>query len=248
MNYSKEPKKKFITKKKNIALDSHLYRIKLGAIDFENLLKNIKNYDFGNDDYFIMYEIKYGPNIHVVVKVGYDIFTTDENGITSNNPETDTKHFYVQASALGDNNGALEEERLIDVVWFGEDISDEPDDDETHKVLDRMYNSARGFIFDQLELLDSLWVVQLETDSDNSGDEHYVLFHKFEDAKAFFDEQVAREKNPDISWVGDMWKDWKNGELSENDYKVEDTEDTFYVRAQYGGNFVNWTLRQKEIF
>lgn len=239
-------------KKKNIALNLHLYRMNLAPgleiRNFKKLLKNIKNYDFGNDDFLIMYEVEYGPNIRVVVKAGYDIFTTDENGITSNNPKTDTKHFYVQASALGDNSGVLEEERLIDVVWFGEDISDEPDDDEAREALDRMYNSVRGFIFDQLELLDSLWVVQLETDSDNSDDEHYALFHKFEDAKAFFDEQVAREKNPDVSWVGDMWEDWKNGELSEDDYEVIDTEDTFYVRAQCGGNFVNWTLRQREIF
>lgn len=239
-------------KTNNIALDSHLYSMnlasELGVINFKNFLKNIKNYDFGNDDYLIMYEIEYGPNIHVVVKAGYDIFTIDENGITSNNPETDTKHFYVQASALGDNSGALEEECLIDVVWFGEDISDEPDDDEIQKVLDRMYNSARGFIFDQLKLLDSLWVVQLETDSDNREDEYYVLFHKFEDAKAFFDEQVAREKNPDNSWVGDMWEDWKNSELSEDDYEIEATEDTFYVREQCEGTFISWTLRQKEIF
>lgn len=239
-------------KKKNIALNLRLYRMNpapgLEIRKFKTLLKNIKNYDFGNDDFLIMYEVEYGPNIRVVVKAGYDIFTTDENGITSNNPKTDTKHFYVQASALGDNSGVLEEERLIDVVWFGEDISDEPDDDEAREALDRMYNSVRSFIFDQLELLDSLWVVQLETDSDNSDDEHYALFHKFEDAKAFFDKQVAREKNPDISWVGDMWEDWTNGELSEDDYEVIDTEDTFYVRVQRGENFVNWTLRQREIF
>ena len=239
-------------KTNNITLDSHLYSMnltsKLGVINFKNFLKNIKNYDFGNDDYLIMYEMKYGPNIHVVVKAGYDIFTIDENGIASNNPETDTKHFYVQASALGDNSGALEEERFIDGFWLGEDISDEPDDDEIQKFLDRMYNSTRGFIFDQLKLLDSLWVVQLETDGDNREDEYYVLFHKFEDAKAFFDEQVAREKNPDISWVGDMWEDWKNGELSEDDYEIEATEDTFYVREQCEGTFVSWTLRQKEIF
>ena len=239
-------------KKKNIAPDLHLYRMNpaLGpeARNFKKLLKNIENYDFGDDDFLIMYEMEYGPNIHVVVKAGYDIFTTDENGITSNNPKTDTKHFYVQASALGDNSGVLEEERLIDVIWFGEDISDEPDDDEIQKALDRMYNSARNFIFDQLELLDSLWVVQLETDSYNSGSEHYVLFHKFEDAKTFFDEQVAREKNPDASWVGDMWEDWKNGEFSKDDYEVVDTEDTFYVGVQSGEIFVNWTLRQKEIF
>lgn len=238
--------------KNNITIDLHLYNVnlssELGAISFKNFLKNIKNYDFGDDDYLIMYGIKYGPNIHVIVKAGYDIFTTDENGMTSNNPETDVKHFYVQASALGDNSGALEEEHVIDVVWFGEDISDEPDDDEVQKILDRMYQSARGFIFEQLELLDSLWVVQLETDGDNREDEYFALFHKFEDAKAFFDEWVAREKNPDISWVGDVWEDYENGELDEDDYEIENTEDTFYVREKCEGTFVSWTLRRKEIF
>lgn len=238
--------------KNNITLDSHLYIMnlapELGATSYKTFLKNIKNYDFGEDGYLIMYEIKYGPNIHVIVKAGYDIFTTDENGTTSNNPETDVKHFYVQASALGDNSGALEEEHFIDVVWFGEDISDEPDDDEIQKVLDRMYQSARGFIFEQLELLDSLWVVQLETDGDNREDEHFALFRKFEDAKAFFDECVAREKNPDISWVGDVWEDYENGELYKDGYEIESTEDTFYVREKCEGTFVSWTLRRKEIF
>ena len=237
--------------KNNIALDLHLHNInftsELGARSLKSFLKDIKNYDFGDDDYLIMYEIEYGPNICAIVKVGYDIFTTDENGMLSNNPETDVKHFYVQASALRDNSGALEEERFIDAVSFGEDISDESDD-EIQKALDRMYQSAMGFIFKQLELLDSLWVVQLETDEDNREDEHFVLFHKFEDAKAFFDEQVAREKNPDISWVGDVWEDYKNGTLDENDYEIQETEDTFTVTEMCEHFFVSWTLRRKEIF
>lgn len=238
--------------KNNITLDSHLYNVnlasELGATSYTNFLKNIKNYDFGEDNYLIMYEIKYGPNIRVIVKVGYDIFTIDENGMASNNPETDAKHFYVQASALGDNCGVFEEEHFIDAVWFGEDISDEPDDDEIKKVLDRMYQSARSFIFEQLELLDSLWVVRLETDSENKEDEYFVLFHKFEDAKAFFDERVACEKNPNTSWVGDVWEDYENGELYKDGYIIENTEDTFVVMENGGGYYVSWTLRRKEIF
>lgn len=239
--------------KKNIELTTNLLKRtfarpeELGGYNsIRDFIVNMKNYDFGEVDCITLFEVKYGPNIHVAVEAGYDIFTYTKNGITSNDPRTDKKHYYVQATVLGDNEGSAND--CLKICWLDDDYPDGLTIGDALKVWDDMYAAAYDFIKEQVEKLPYVWVVQLETNDDSREDELFVLFHKFEDAKAFFDEQVAREKNPDISWVGDIWEDYKNGTLEEDDYEIQETEDTFTVTEMCEYSFVSWTLRRKEIF
>lgn len=239
--------------KKNIELTANLLKVNLahsdelgGCNSIRDFIVHMKDYDFKDEDCITLFEVEYGPNIHVVVEAGYDIFTYSKDGITSDDPRTNKKHYYVQATALGDNEGSIND--CIKICWLDDDYPDGLTIDDALKVWNDMYSAAYDFIKEQVEKLPYVWVVALETSDENRSDEYETLFFKYEDAKAFFDGKVADEQNPETSWAGGVYEDYKNEELDEDDYEIENTEDTFYVREMCEGTFVSWTLRKKEIF
>lgn len=239
--------------KKNIELTTNLLKLNFarpeelgGCNSIRDFIVHMKDYDFKDEDCITLFEAKYGPNIHVVVEAGYDIFTYSKDGITSDDPRTNKKHYYVQTTALGDNEGSTND--CIKICWLDDDYPDGLTIDDALKVWNDMYSAAYDFIKEQVEKLPYVWVVALETSDENRSDEYETLFFKYEDAKAFFDGKVADEQNPETSWAGGVYEDYKNGELDEDDYEIENTEDTFYIREMCEGTFVSWTLRRKEIF
>ena len=239
--------------KKNIELTANLLNRtfarpeELGGYNsIRDFVVNMKNYDFGEVDCITLFEVKYGPNIHVAVEAGYDIFTYSKDGITSNDPRTDKKHYYVQATALGDNEGSTND--CLKICWLDDDYPDGITYDEALKLWDDMFNEAYSFIKKQVEQLPYVWVVALETSDESRNDEYEAFFSKYEDAKAFFDKKVTDEKNPETSWAGEVYEDYKNGTLEEGDYEIQETEDTFTVTEMCEYSFVSWTLRRKEIF
>lgn len=209
-------------------------------------IQSIKEFDFKDGDYLSLLEMSYGPNIHVEIIVGYDIFTYNEDGTVCNNPETDAKRFYVEVMVLGDNNGPSDE--CIETVWLDEEYPDGMTLEDAYDVWERVYETAKDFIKEEASKLPYAWVVQLETSEENRDDEYFTLFSNYEDAKAFFDERVADEQAPGNSFVGDIWEDYENSTLDKEKYEVLITEDTFSVRETVEGTFVSWSLYKKEIF
>lgn len=238
---------------KNINLTTNLLKLNFarpeelgGCNSIRDFIVHMKDYDFKDEDCITLFEAKYGPNIHVVVEAGYDIFTYSKDGITSDDPRTNKKHYYIQATALGDNEGSTND--CIKICWLDDDYPDGLTIDDALKVWDDMYAAAYDFIKEQVEKLPYVWVVAFETDDENRNDEYEAFFSKYEDAKAFFDKKVTDEKNPETSWAGEVYEDYKNGTLEEGDYEIQETEDTFTVTEMYEYSFVSWTLRRKEIF
>lgn len=238
---------------KNINLTTNLLKLNFarpeelgGCNSVRDFIVHMKDYDFKDEDCITLFEAKYGPNIHVVVEAGYDIFTYSKDGITSDDPRTNKKHYYVQTTALGDNEGSTND--CIKICWLDDDYPDGLTIDDALKVWDDMYAAAYDFIKEQVEKLPYVWVVAFETDDENRNDEYEAFFSKYEDAKAFFDKKVTDEKNPETSWAGEVYEDYKNETLEEGDYEIQETEDTFTVTEMYEYSFVSWTLRRKEIF
>ena len=238
---------------KNINLTTNLLKLNFarpeelgGCNSIRDFIVHMKDYDFKDEDCITLFEAKYGPNIHVVVEAGYDIFTCSKDGITSDDPRTNKKHYYVQTTALGDNEGSTND--CIKICWLDDDYPDGLTIDDALKVWDDMYAAAYDFIKEQVEKLPYVWVVAFETDDENRNDEYEAFFSKYEDAKAFFDKKVIDEKNPETSWAGEVYEDYKNGTLDGDDYEIQETEDTFTVTEMCEYFFVSWTLRQKEIF
>ena len=209
-------------------------------------IQGIKEFDFKDGDYLSLLEMSYGPNIHVEIIVGYDIFTYNEDGTICNNPETDTKRFYVEVMVLGDNNGPSDE--CIETIWLDEEYPDGMTLEDACDVWDRAYETAKDFIKEEVNKLPGVWVVQLETSEENRDDEYFALFSSYEKAKEFFDEKVADEQAFGTSWVGDIWEDYENGTLDKEKYEVLITEDAFSVRETVEGTFISWALYKKEIF
>lgn len=238
--------------KKNIELTSNLFRVnypdysELGNVGPAKFIQNIKEFDFKDGDYLSLLEMSYGPNIHVEVIAGYDVFTYNEDGTVCNNPKTDKKHYYVEVMVLGDNNGPSDE--CIETTWLDEEYPDGMTLDDAYEVWSDSYDEALNFVREEVNKLPSIWVVQLETSEENRDDEYFTLFSSYEKAKEFFDEKVADERAPGNSFVGEIWEDYENGTLSEEDYEVLITEDTFSVRETVEGTFVSWSLYKKEIF
>ena len=239
--------------KKNIELTTNLLKVNLahsdklgGCSSIRDFIVHMKDHDFKDEDCITLFEVEYGPNIHVVVEAGYDIFTYSKDGITSDDPRTNKKHYYVQTTALGDNEGSTND--CIKICWLDDDYPDGLTIDDALKVWNDMYTAAYDFIKEQVEKLPYVWVVAFETDDENRNDEYEAFFSKYEDAKAFFDEKVTDEKNPETSWAGEVYEDYKNGTLEEGDYEIQETEDTFTVTEMCEYSFVSWTLRRKEIF
>lgn len=238
---------------KNINLTTNLLKLNFarpeelgGCNSIRDFIVHMKDYDFKDEDCITLFEAKYGPNIHVVVEAGYDIFTYSKDGITSDDPRTNKKHYYVQTTVLGDNDGSTND--CIKICWLDDDYPDGLTIDDALKVWDDMYAAAYDFIKEQVEKLPYVWVVAFETDDENRNDEYEAFFSKYEDAKAFFDKKVTDEKNPETSWAGEVYEDYKNGTLEEGDYEIQETEDTFTVTEMFEYSFVSWTLRRKEIF
>lgn len=218
----------------------------LNGQNYGKFIKDIKSFDFKDGDYIVLAEMKYGPNIHVAVQVGYDIFTLNEDGTICNNPETDKRQYYIEVMVLGDNAGP--NDKCIETVWLDEEYPNGITEEEAFELYDTMYRCARRFILNEINKLPYVWSVNFEG-YDSEGHQAYsALFARYEEAKAFFDENVAVEQNPEISWVGDIWNDYKNDNLEEEDYDIESTEDTFSVTDNNEGYYVSWTLRKKEIF
>lgn len=218
----------------------------LNGQSYGKFIKNIKSFDFKDGDYIVLAELRYGPNICVAVQAGYDVFTLNENGTVCNNPKTDKKQYYIEVMALGDNAGPTDE--CIETVWLDEEYPNGITEEEAFELYDKMCKYARIFIFDEVNKLPYVWSVAFEG-YDSEGHQSYSsLFAHYEEAKAFFDGCVATEQNPEMSWVGNIWEDYKNGNLDEEDYEVSLTDDTLYVENKMEGYFVYWTLRKKEIF
>ena len=238
--------------KNNIELASNLFRVnypdysELGNVGPAKFIQNIKEFDFKDGDYLSLLEMSYGPNIHVEIIAGYDMFTYNEDGTVCNNPETDTKQFYVEVMVLGDNNGPSDE--CVETTWLDEEYPDGMTLEDAYDIWDRAYETAKDFIKEEVNKLPGVWVVQLETSEENRDDEYFTLFSSYEKAKEFFDEKVADEQAPGNSFVGDIWKDYENGVLDKEDYEVVNTENTFSVRETVEGTFVSWSLYKKEIF
>ena len=249
---SKRAEKGIIMKKNNFELATNLLRLHYadpseldnkGPVKF---IQSIKEFDFKEGDYISLLEMSYGPNIHVEIIAGYDVFTYNEDGTICNNPKTDKKHYYVEVMVLGDNNGPSDE--CIETIWLDEEYPDGMVLKDAYDVWERVYETAKDFIKEEARKLPCAWVVQLETSEENRDDEYFTLFSSYEDAKAFFDERVADEQAPGNSFVGDIWEDYENGTLSKEDYEVVNTEDAFSVRETVEGTFVSWSLYKKEIF
>lgn len=242
-----------MNKNKKIELNTYLFttqyadaRTELNGQNYGKFIKNIKSFDFKDGDYIVLVEMNYGPNIHVAIQAGYDIFTIDENGIVCNNPKTDKKQYYIEIMVLGDNAGPTD--GCIETVWLDEEYPNGITEEEAFKLFDRMCDRARNFILDEINRLPYVWSVEFEGDDSEGHQSYSALFALYEDAKAFFDERVASEQNPNMSWAGEVWKDYQNGNLEEGDYDIESTEDTFSVTNNNEGYYVYWTLRKKEIF
>ena len=239
--------------KKNIELTTNLFKVNYanseemgGYNSIRDFIVHMKDHGFKEENCITLFEAKYGPNIRVVVEAGYDIFTYSKDGITSNDPRTDKKHYYVQTTALGNNEGYTND--CIKICWLDDDYPDGLTIDDALKVWDDMYSAAYDFVKEQVEKLPYVWVVAFETSDEDRIDEYETLFNRYEDAKAFFDEKVADEKNPETSWAGEIYEDYKNGILNEDDYEIQETEDTFTVTEMCEYSFVSWTLHRKEIF
>ena len=249
--FQKEPKKEFLMKN-NIELTTNLLRLHYAdSSELDNkgpakFIQSIKEFDFKEGDYISLLEMSYGPNIHVEIIAGYDMFTYNEDGTVCNNPETDTKRFYVEVMVLGDNNGPSDE--CIETIWLDEEYPDGMTLEDACDIWDRAYETAKDFIKEEVNKLPGVWVVQLETSEENRDDEYFTLFSSYEKAKEFFDEKVADEQTPGNSFVGDIWENYENGSLEESDYEVVNTEDSFSVTETCYGTFVSWTLYKKEIF
>ena len=240
-------------KTNNIELNSNLYNAtyanchdELGGQNYGKFIANMKSFDFKDGDYITLADITYGPKIHLAIYAGYDVFTANENGTVCNNPETDTKHYYLELMLLGNNEGT--EDECLETVWLDEEYPNGLDDKEGFAIYDRLTSLARKYIREEINKLPSVWVVEFDGVDDNGHEGYTTLFNNYDDAKAFFDERVATEQNPDMSWAGDVYNDYKNGELDEDEYDVTDTDDTFAVTQNDEGYYVSWTLYKKEIF
>ena len=114
--------------KKNIELNSSLYNAtyanchdELGGQSFGKFIANMKSFDFKDGDYITLADITYGPKIHLAIYAGYDVFTTNENGTVCNNPETDTKHYYLELMILCNRDG--EDDECLETVWLDEEYN-----------------------------------------------------------------------------------------------------------------------------
>lgn len=239
--------------KKNIELNFYLYNAtyadchdELGGQNFGKFIANMKSFDFKDGDYITLVDIIYGLKIHLAIYAGYDVFTTNENGTVCNNPETDTKHYYLELMILGSYGS--ENDECLETVWLDEEYPDGLDDKEGFAIYDRLIKLAKEYISEEINELPSVWEVEFDSVGDDGHEGYTTLFNNYDDAKAFFDKKVMDEKNPEISWAGEVYEEYKNGTLDEDEYGVTDTDDTFVVAEIHEYSFVSWTLRRKEIF
>lgn len=217
-----------------------------GARSILDFITKMENYKPNEIWYVTLWEEKYGPNIHVIIEAGNDVFTIDENGFISANPETDTQHYYVTARILGSRNGPFED--VIDTIWVDEEYPD-IDREQAQEILGRLIDAARDYIKEEVNKLPTLWVVEFQSRDDEDNPCYHVNFKSYKKAKAYFDECVAREKNPEISWVGEIYEDYKDPEKApDEDYEVNEGETEFSATNNINGIFVSWTLTKEPIF
>lgn len=218
--------------KKINSLDSYIYNVtyanpykSTGRMNFGKFLSEIKEFDFKDGDYVTLADMTYGPNIHLVIEAGIDDFSENENSTII--PETGEKHSYIEVVVFEDNQGTTD--KILKRIWLEEEYPNGLDEMQGRNLYNTMYHLAREFIVEEINKLPLIWVYVFEGKDDNGVISYHVNFNNFEDAKAFFDEKVASEKDPEHSWVGEVYESYENEELDEDEYEVEEDDTTFSV-------------------
>lgn len=240
-------------KNKNVTLSSYLANVRWansedlqGATSIPDFIAKMKDYKSNGTWCVTLWEEKYGPNIHVVIEAGNDAFTISSDGMIENNPATDIQHYYVTARVLGNRNGPFDD--VLDTVWVDEDYP-EVDKDQAREIYHRLMKAARDYIQEQVNQPPTQWCVELQSRDGGDNPCFHVNFKSYKKAKAFFDERVAYEKNPNWSWVGDIYEDYKDlDNAPDYNYKVIEGEHEFTVTNNEDGTFVSWTLTKEAIF
>lgn len=96
--------------------------------------------------------------------------------------------------------------------------------------------------------MNNVYVIKFDWSTDDDNGCETELFNNYGDAVKRFNEMVENEKNPDLSWVAEAFK---NEQFDDEDYELAYYTGTDYmywsVSKRNDGNFYSTIILTKEI-